>query len=76
MFGEVGSDRSARLPRAEPKRVYSTHLSSRIHSNSLKTNDGRHGYPSQNREDNLPGFGPLRDKNSISLFPRHLLGVN
>src|SRR6185437_57050 len=31
---------------------YSTHEPSRICSNPLKTNDRRHGYPSQNREGN------------------------
>jgi hypothetical protein len=75
MFGEVGSSRSARLPQAKPAllrrglpRLYSTHVPSRICSNSLKTNDGRHVYPSQNRGDSVPAFGSLRGENPIPLF--------
>lgn len=51
MFGEVEGSLSAGSPLR-----YSTDLPSRISSNSLKTNDGCHGYPSRNREDNSPGF--------------------
>jgi hypothetical protein len=58
------------------RRLYSQHVTSRIHSNSLKTKVGRHGYPSRNREDNFPSFGPLRGENSIPLFSPCLSGVN
>ena len=56
------SGRSARLPLPKAKRLslgrfslrlarfYSTHRSSRNRSNSLKTKDGRHRYPSRNWE--------------------------
>jgi len=93
MFGEVGSRRSARLPRvrrsvpstlkefeglasSKVARLYSTHWPSRMHSNSMKTNDGCHVYPSQKPEDNVRDFRPLRDENSISLFSPRLSGVN
>lgn len=49
-------------------RLYSTLVSSRIRSNLLKTNDGRHSYPSQNREDNFPVFGPTRGEKFHSTF--------
>ena len=75
MFGEVGSGRSARLALAKPTllrrdlaRLYSQHVTSRIHSNSLKSNDGCHGYPSRNREANFPDFGPLRGEEFHSSF--------
>jgi hypothetical protein len=57
-----------RLGLHEHRRLCSTHVSSRICSNSLKTNDGRHVYPSQNREDDFPSFGPLRGEKSHSSF--------
>lgn len=65
MFGEVEGSLSAGLPR-----LYSTDLPSRISSNSLKTNDGRHGYPSRNREDNFPVLGALAAKNPLPFFHR------
>lgn len=78
MFGEVGSGRSVRVPLAEPKRLslrrfslrlarfYSTHQSGRIRSNSLKTKDGCHGYPSRNWED---GFRHFRIPRGEKLLP-------
>ncbi len=78
MLGEVEGSRNAGLPRAKPKgsrllrrdlpRLYSTHLPSRISSNSLKTNDGCHGYPSRNREDDFPGFRSLAAKIHSAFF--------
>ncbi len=84
MSGGVEGSRSAGLPRAKPKGVspvrlsrqpsaiglqfYSTHLPSRIRSNSLKTNDGCHGYPSRNREDDFPGFRSLGGEKIHSSF--------
>lgn len=56
MFGEVGSGRRARSLRWGKHQLYSQHLTSRICSNSLKTNDGRHVYPSQNREGDFSSF--------------------
>ena len=56
MFGEVGSSRINRWVRSKPERVYSTHVASRICSNLLKTNDGRHVYSSRNREDDFLAF--------------------
>jgi hypothetical protein len=50
------------------RRLYSQHVTSRICSNSLKTKVGRHGYPSRNREDNFPSFGPLRGEKFHSSF--------
>ena len=46
----------SRQPSAIGLQFCSSHRSSRIRSNSLKTNDGCHGYPSQNREGNLHAF--------------------
>ena len=65
MFDEVGSSRGAApgLPW-----LYSIQVASRICSNSLKTNDGRHVYPSQTREDDLRVFGPLRGEEFRSSF--------
>jgi hypothetical protein len=60
MFGEVGSGRRARVLRRRLPQLYSQHVTSRIHSNSLKTNDGRHVYSSQTRGDDFRAFGPLR----------------
>jgi hypothetical protein len=68
MFGEVGSGRRAHVLRRRLPQLYSQHVTSRIHSNSLKTNDGCHGYPSRNREDNFPDFGPLSGEEFHSSF--------
>lgn len=67
-FGEVGSRRSVRVLRRPLPRLCSTHLPSRIQSNSLKTNDGCHGYPSQNREDNSQDFRTHRGERFHSSF--------
>ena len=58
----------SRQPGAIVLQFCSSHLSSRIYSNSMKTNDGRHGYPSQNRADNLPGFGPFAARIPFHFF--------
>lgn len=47
MLGEVGGGGSVGVLRQGLRRLYSTHVSSRIRSNSLKTKDGRHRYPSR-----------------------------
>lgn len=59
-----GSAFLSRQPSAIGLQFCSSHRSSRIRSNSLKTNDGCHGYPSRNREDNLHAFfaAPIRSK--------------
>jgi len=68
MFGEVQSGRSVHaLLRCLP-RLYSTHVPSRMCSNSLKTNDGRHVYPSQNRGGGFLAFKPLRGARFHSSF--------
>jgi hypothetical protein len=64
----VPSSSFAQRPSAISLQFYSTHLPSRIHSNSLKTNEGRHRYPSQNRERNFPAFGPPRGEKFHSTF--------
>lgn len=51
-----GSAFLSRRPSAIDLQFCSSHQSSRISSNSLKTKDGCHGYPSQNREGNLHAF--------------------
>ncbi len=63
-------------PALRHRRLYSQHVTSRMCSNSLKTNDGRHVYPSRNREDNFPDFGRFAAKNPIPLFSPCLTGVN
>jgi hypothetical protein len=50
------------------RRLYSQHVTSRIHSNSLKTNDGRHVYSSQTRGDDLRAFGPTPRRKFHSSF--------
>ena len=86
MFGESGGGRSIGSSRTKPKgsssallsrqsnaiglQFYSTHEPSRICSNPLKTNDRRQGYPSQNQEDNSPGFRTLPGKKFHSAFFR------
>ncbi len=68
MFSEVESGRRAHaLPRCLPP-LYSTHVPSRMCSNSLKTNDGRHVYPSQNRGGGFLAFRLLRAEKSHSSF--------
>lgn len=86
MFGEVGSRRSAGSRRAKSKRgssaffsrqpsaiglqFCSSHQSSRMCSNSLKTKDRCDAYPSQNPEDDFPNSGSLAAKNPFPFFHR------
>ncbi len=63
-----GSAFLSRQPSATVLQFCSSHRSSRMCSNSLKTNDGCHVYPSRNREDDFPGFRSLGGEKIHSSF--------
>lgn len=79
MSGKVESSRSAgvspallsRQASAIDLQSHSPLRSSRMRSNSLKTNDGCHVYPSQNPEADFPGFGSSNSGKNPSPFFHH-----